>query len=166
MYGDEGGIPFERLDLGDGNDLGVCVNPDGSLTFWILVPGGEIDQGCYGTATHERTGRLPLAWQRKVDAIGMCGQPTGHGPCPNQPVQDGLCAQHTPTPLDGRCGALTWQFGACRMKLKADGVCRFHGDRAEAAAIRRCGVVDDGVPCGVRVDREQCRHHARQSESL
>jgi len=102
MIGDEtGALAFETVELDDDVSLAACVNPDGSVTYWLLVAGGDDDdQGCADCATHERTGWLPREWQRKVDAIGRCGAPTASGDaCLNHPAKggSGRCAQHTKT---------------------------------------------------------------------
>jgi hypothetical protein len=60
-------LPFDRTDLGNGTELTAAMGPDGVTSYWIVVPGGDDDQGCTDCASHERLGPLPDEWRRRIE---------------------------------------------------------------------------------------------------
>src|SRR5215469_14612202 len=62
-------LPYDRVDLDNGYQLALCMLADGSSGMWVQAPRDEDEQGCVDCATHEREGRLPPEWRRKVDRV-------------------------------------------------------------------------------------------------
>lgn len=78
-------LPYEVVELGNGDELALAVDMRGDSTLWIIRPGTCECDRCQGStvdAAHERLGRLPAEYRERLGLRHRCGRPTSAGhPC-------------------------------------------------------------------------------------
>jgi hypothetical protein len=89
--------PARSADLGDGLLAMVGVNLDGDEWPWVMVAGAEDSRCSDDVPAHERTGRLPAEFRRR---LGFVCPAITHAGTPCTRTVDGpgeQCAQHAVT---------------------------------------------------------------------
>lgn len=84
---------LQALTVPLADDLAVaeCVQPDGSVTFWVLHARSDTyGCACARCVPHERTGPLPLELRDRLGLVHRCGAPTRSTGLP--------CRSHVPGP--------------------------------------------------------------------
>ncbi len=98
-------LPYEAVDLGDGDRLALCVDDLGLTSIWIVRPLCETcdaaaihGDASRASAPHEQHGPLPAVWRHRVSHVQpRCGRPTRTtgAPCRTPVAVPGIaCGNH------------------------------------------------------------------------